>query len=121
MRFLGNMGISTRTIVWLRENGHDAIHLREQGLQRLPDSEILVKARDENRIILTMDLDFAQLLAIGKETLPSVILFRLEDERSEVVNARLRETLQIATDALASGAIISVDEDSIRVRQLPIR
>lgn len=121
MKFLGNMGISMRTIFWLREQGHDAIHLRELGLQRLPDADILVRARQENRVILTMDLDFGQLLAVSRDTLPSVILFRLDDERSENVNARLEETIQIAAGALAEGAIASVDEESIRVRHLPLK
>jgi predicted nuclease of predicted toxin-antitoxin system len=37
--------------------------LKIKGLQRLPDNEILVKARIEGRVLLTVDLDFAQLLA----------------------------------------------------------
>lgn len=65
MRFLADMGVSLFTVSWLREAGHDAVHLREQGLQRLPDAEILLKARQEDRIILTMDLDFGTLLAIN--------------------------------------------------------
>ncbi|WP_413201402.1 DUF5615 family PIN-like protein, partial [Nostoc piscinale] len=65
MKFLADMGISLRTIFWLRSGGHDVVHLRDEGLQRLPDNEILVKARTEGRILLTVDLDFAQLLAVS--------------------------------------------------------
>jgi predicted nuclease of predicted toxin-antitoxin system len=32
MRFLGDMGVSWRVIEWLRAAGHDAVHLRNQGL-----------------------------------------------------------------------------------------
>ncbi len=56
------MGISLRTIDWLRDLGYDVFHLRDKGLQRLPDDEILDLARTEGRIVLTVDLDFAQLL-----------------------------------------------------------
>ena len=45
MRFLADMGISMRTVRWLKQAGHDAVHLSEQGLQRWPDAEILLKAR----------------------------------------------------------------------------
>ena len=38
MKFLADMGISQRTVEWLRNIGYDIIHLREQGLQRLPDT-----------------------------------------------------------------------------------
>jgi predicted nuclease of predicted toxin-antitoxin system len=44
MKFLADMGISPDTVVWLRSLSHDAVHLHEQGLDRLPDSEILIKA-----------------------------------------------------------------------------
>jgi hypothetical protein len=44
MRFLADMGVSQQVVEWLRANGHDAIHLREEGLQRLPNGEIFQKA-----------------------------------------------------------------------------
>ncbi len=69
MKFLADMGISQKTVEWLRNQGHDLVHLREQGLQRLADEDILMKAKTEERIILTMDLDFTNLLAWNKETL----------------------------------------------------
>ncbi len=49
MRFLADMGVSTRVVEWLRKNGHDAKHLREEGLHRMPNGEIFTKAIHENR------------------------------------------------------------------------
>ncbi|MEW6104137.1 MAG: DUF5615 family PIN-like protein [bacterium] len=120
MRFLADMGISNRTVTWLRQQGYDTVHLSEEGLQCLSDEEILTKARLEKRILLTMDLDFGYLLAVSKEQLPSIILFRLKDERSEVVNRRLAEALTHCRNDLKTGAIISISEITIRVRHLPI-
>ena len=65
MRFLADMGVSQRVVQWLRDEGHDAKHLREEGLHRLPDRQILEKATTENRILLTFDLDFAEILALS--------------------------------------------------------
>ena len=36
MRFLADMGVSLRVVEWLRSAGHNARHLREEGLQRPP-------------------------------------------------------------------------------------
>ncbi len=44
MKFLAEMGISLRVVDELRRNGHDAVHLSEQGLERLSDHDILQKA-----------------------------------------------------------------------------
>lgn len=120
MKFLANMCISTKTVQWLRQQGYDATHLREEGLHKLPDEQVLAKAVAEQRIVLTMDLDFGYFLAISKASLPSVILFRLEDKRSERVNERLSEVLRLCLNDLSAGAIVVVTETTIRVRRLPI-
>jgi predicted nuclease of predicted toxin-antitoxin system len=54
------MGLAQSTVAFLRTQGHDAVHLRDQGLQQLEDIEIVQKARAENRVILTHDLDFGR-------------------------------------------------------------
>ena len=86
MRFLADMGISPGIVLWLRVNEHDAVHLHEEGLGRLPDIEILEKARIENRIVLTHDLDFGELMAFSHQNQPSVIIFRLRDMRKSMVS-----------------------------------
>ncbi len=58
MKYLADVGVSLTTVEALRATDHDAVHLRDEGLIRLPDSEIVAKALVENRIVLTFDLDF---------------------------------------------------------------
>ena len=57
MKFLADMGISMSTVVSLRDAGHDSVHLRDEGLLKMKDAEILDKARSEGRIVLAFDLD----------------------------------------------------------------
>jgi predicted nuclease of predicted toxin-antitoxin system len=83
------MGVSMSTAASLREAGHDAVHLRDQGLFKMEDSEILDKARSESRIVLTFDLDFGDLLAASGQRLPSVIIFRLANQTPSSVRARV--------------------------------
>ena len=120
MKFLADMGISQSSINWLREKGLDAIHLREERLHKISDIEIIEKARRENRIILTCDLDFGDIMAMSSGICPSVIIFRLENETPKNVNRRLEQVLDESFDALEKGAIISVEEVRHRVRLLPI-
>jgi len=122
MKFLADMGISQSTVRWLRQLGYDAVHLREQGLQRLPDDAIVEKARLENRVILTCDLDFGALLAVSGAKLPSVIIFRLDNERPDNINRRLAFIFNSAAmTTLEEGAIILVEQGRHRIRLLPIR
>ncbi|HLE91869.1 MAG TPA: DUF5615 family PIN-like protein [Anaerolineales bacterium] len=120
MKFLADMGISPRVVEELRQKGHDAVHLAEQGLHRMVDGDILQKARQENRVLLTHDLDFGELLAASGGALPSVIIFRLKDMRAPNVSRHLSSILMQRSEALNQGAVCSVTEQKVRIRVLPI-
>ena len=103
----------------MRDCGHDALHLREQGLQRLPDAEIVAKAVAEHRIVLTHDLDFGRIVALSGARVPSVVTFRLGDMRAGEVNRQLDELIARFAADLELGALISVTDQGIRIRHLP--
>lgn len=119
MRFLADMGVSIRVVEWLRNNGHDAKHLREEGLQRMPNGEIFTKAVRENRTIITFDLDFGEIVALAKGAKASVIIFRLHDTRASHVIRRLSTALKDAVNVLEKGAIVVIEESRHRVRDFP--
>lgn len=73
MRLLADMRVSMSTVWALRADGYDAVHLREELLTRLPDAEILEKARREQRIVLTFNLDFGDLLATSMLSFPGAV------------------------------------------------
>ncbi len=115
------MGVSATTVRALRAAHHDAVHLREEGLIRLPDPEIAAKARRESRIVLTFDLDFGDILAAARSEAPSVIIFRLRNQTPQAVNPRLFRVIGDCEGELASGAIVVVEDEGYRIRRLPIR
>lgn len=119
MRFLADMGVDIRVVDWLRNNGHDAKHLREEGLHRMPNGEIFTKAIQENRIIVTFDLDFGEIVALSKGKKASVILFRLHNTRTSHLLRRLSAVLKDTANALEEGAVVVVEESRHRVRYLP--
>ena len=121
MRFLATAGISPKTVHFLRRAGHDAVHVRELGLQRASDREGADRAGAEGRILLTFDLDFGAVLALNIVDRPSVVIFRLSDERAESVNRRLETVLAEQGKALEAGALVLVEDGRYRVRRLPIR
>jgi predicted nuclease of predicted toxin-antitoxin system len=119
MRFLADMGISPLTVEWLAEKGHDAVHLLDLDASQTRDFEILRRARDESRVLLTHDLDFSELVAASQGDLPSVIVFRLRDMTPDSVNRHLLRVLDRHSQPLDDGAIFSVQEAQIRWRSIP--
>jgi predicted nuclease of predicted toxin-antitoxin system len=94
--------------------------LRDEGLQRLPNGEIFQKAAIEQRIVLTFDLDFGEIVAGSGSQIVSVVLFRLRNARTNFVIQRLSEVLTISSAELTKGAIVLVEDGRHRVRNLPI-
>jgi predicted nuclease of predicted toxin-antitoxin system len=120
MMFLADMGVSMKIVSWLREQGHDIFHLHELGMQKAKDSVIFEKAYQEDRIILTMDLDFTDILALTASQFPSVILFRLTDQQADNIIQKIKYIIKQHSNILETGAVISVGDRSIRVRELPL-
>jgi predicted nuclease of predicted toxin-antitoxin system len=77
MRFPADAGISPKTIAFLLELGHDTVSVRTLGLERADDSHLVQVATTDTRVILTFDLDFGEILALGVLDKPNVITFRL--------------------------------------------
>jgi len=120
MNFLADMGVSMTTVSALRRAGHSVTHLREQGLMRMEDPDIVTKARTEGRIVLTFDLDFGEIMALAGHASPSVILFRMRNQTPMVVTPRLVQVIEECQAHLVAGAFVTVEDHGYRVRRLPI-
>jgi predicted nuclease of predicted toxin-antitoxin system len=121
VRILADQHISPRTVEFLRALGHDAIRVTDRLSCDAGDTEILSVAAGENRLVLTQDLDFTGLVATSGREGPSLIILRLGSPSVEHVNEVLRSVLPAVEEAVRAGAIVSVDDDRIRVRRLPIQ
>lgn len=90
MNFLVDMPVSPDLAAWLSQLGHDAVHASQIGLDRASDEVLIQGARQENRVVVTADLDFPRLLALTGAEGPGLILFRggnySEREMVELMN-----------------------------------
>jgi len=69
MRFLLDMNFSPRVAEWLRVQGHDAVHVHEQGHGNWDDRAIFNTAIEDRRIVLSFDLDFGDIVAAADQNM----------------------------------------------------
>jgi predicted nuclease of predicted toxin-antitoxin system len=120
MKLLLDQGLPRSTVLHLRSAGIEATHVGEQGLAAASDGTILEFARGEGRVIVTLDADFHTLLALSGAKEPTVIRIRIEGLRAPDLARLLTTALQICEPDLAKGAMVSVSENGIRIRRLPL-
>ena len=121
MKFVVDMNLSPEWTGILAAAGREVWHWRDLGAGSAPDEEILAWARDHEAIVVTQDLDFAQLLATTNARGPSVVLLRVRDEFDPRVREQVRRALLQCETDLAAGALVVVDEARARLRVLPIK
>ncbi len=119
-RLLVDQGLPRSAGAFLRHSGWDVVHVSEIGMSRASDADILQRARAESRVCVTLDADFHSLLATSGERSPSTIRIRKEGLDAAALAALLQGIWPRIEDVLDSGALVTVTEQSIRVRRLPI-
>jgi len=68
MRLFCDENIRDTTTEWLRTLGHDAVSVKEVGIEGADDKAVLDHAIAEGRVLLTFNADFADLRDLaGKE------------------------------------------------------
>jgi predicted nuclease of predicted toxin-antitoxin system len=120
IRLLADMNISPQTVAFLRQRGWDIIRIPEVLPATASDREILEFARQQERVIVTQDLDFSTLLALSGYNQPSLITLRLMVSDPETVNQKLIEILPGIEEALKEGSAVVIDDVAVRIRKLPI-
>ncbi len=121
MRFLVDEALSPRLAQLLTEAGHEAVHARDVGLLGRTDAEVLAVAAASRRVVVSVDTDFGELLAVGAEPAASVVLIRRAPHRPTVQAALVLAALAEADEVLMDGAVVVVTPTRVRVRRFPRR
>jgi predicted nuclease of predicted toxin-antitoxin system len=121
IRLLADVHISPKTVADLQKQGYEIMRSSEVLPANAPDINILEFARTENWVVLTQDLDFSMLVALSRYSQPSLITLRLSSAKPDIVTQKLLDVLPQIEEALQVGSAITIQDESIRIRKLPVR
>jgi predicted nuclease of predicted toxin-antitoxin system len=102
----------------LLELGHDVVHVAKIELSRAQDQEILRIAQDQNRILVTRDRDFGNLVFV-RELGAGVIYLRTVPSTLNLVHAELERVLSLHSEKELWYAFVVVEPGGHRIRHLP--
>ncbi len=120
MRLLLDQGLPRSSAEILRNKGWDIQHTGEIGMSRATDRQILEYARDEQRIVITLDSDFHAILAVENLDSPSVVRIRQEGLRGPELAELVEKIWSKIGKHLENGAMTTITEKAIRIRKIPL-
>jgi len=116
VKFLIDRCAGKRLADWLREQGHDVIESRERGPDP-GDRTLLEWAATEQRILVTMDKDFGQIVFV--EHVSHSGLVHLPDVPATKRIALVQKLLQDHMSELTDGAVLTIRGERVRVSRRP--
>ncbi|MCM2357796.1 MAG: DUF5615 family PIN-like protein [Geobacteraceae bacterium] len=115
---LANENFPLRSVSVLRRAGHDVLSITETCLGA-KDASVLELASTQQRILLTFDRDYGELVYLRRLPCPSaIILLRFDPATPEEAGTTVAELLA-SDDKEIIGYFIVLGRDYIRKRPLP--
>lgn len=117
MRWLADECVDAGLVSHLRAVGHDVVYTAEIE-PAIADAEILRRAAADDRLLLTEDKDFGDLVFRQGRSIPGVLLLRIDPAKHELKKNRLSAAIDRFGDNLR-GRYVVVEAARIRTRPLP--
>lgn len=109
--------LPARLAGWLKSLGHDADTVAEEGLQGRPDTDVWAAAKQENRFLITQDLDFSDIRQFQPGTHPGVLLVRLREPGANALLAHVAAALRLHSLESLAGCFVVLTEHKIRIKR----
>lgn len=116
MRFKLDENLPSDAVKLLRDAGHDALSVLDQGMGGSADHELVKICSSEQRALMTFDIDFANIRAYPPSDYAGLIVFRLLTQEKNHLLSVLEKLISVLETTSPSGQLWIVEEDRIRIR-----
>ena len=109
-----NLPESVKHIIVKR--GYDCHSVYDEGIQGGPDDKLIDICREEKRHLLTLDLDFSNIVTYPPEQYHGIIVLRLSRQDALNVTTRVGEILNDLANLDLAGHLVIVGNHKVRYR-----
>ena len=116
LRFITDEDVPRSTARVLRDAGFNAVDVRDAGLRGKSDAEVFAYAQRENRLLITCDMGFSNILNFPPSENKGILVIRIPDSEPVYTFNReiLRAVQEIGENLLLHLAIVEVGKVRLR-------
>jgi predicted nuclease of predicted toxin-antitoxin system len=119
MKFKLDENFGQRTQDIFKKAGHDIHTVREEGLAGASDNSIYTICRQEQRCLITLDLDFADVIHFPPQTTGGIIVIRTpRNQNLSTLESLIRQFLQALKQDHVEGQLWIIEPNRIRIHQI---
>jgi predicted nuclease of predicted toxin-antitoxin system len=117
VKFKLDENLAARCAELLRRDGFSADTVREEGLAGISDLDLFALCQREDRVLLTQDLDFADIRAFPTGSHMGIIVFRSASQDTPTIVAQLKQLISVLKDRSPENQLWIVEPGRIRFRE----
>ncbi|MDK2855976.1 MAG: hypothetical protein PWQ86_1189 [Bacillota bacterium] len=119
LKFLTDENIFPSTVEILRAHNLDVINIKELRLAGMGDREIMDLAKREGRILISLDLHFANIFLFPPGECPGIIVIHIKPAVPAKVDRAMERFLQRMDSEKIEikKALVIISEDKFRIRR----
>jgi predicted nuclease of predicted toxin-antitoxin system len=120
LRFVADESCDFAVVRALRAEGYDVLAVAEVAA-RSDDRQVIERASDDNRILLTEDKDFGWLVFASQAESAGVILIRFPGKARQVLVHTITELIRAQGQELIGAFVVCSQDMSASAESLPLR
>ena len=115
MKFKLDENISPSLATLFVTAGHDMHSVAQEALGGASDLRVIDVCRQEQRALITLDLDFSNIVAYPRGQYPGIVVLRLGGQANSIVESALHRVLGLLARETLSGMLWIVEDHRVRI------
>jgi predicted nuclease of predicted toxin-antitoxin system len=117
MKFKVDENLPIDVALILQQAGYQAETVFDEGLSGAEDAVIAETCQSEQRILITLDVGFADIRTYPPSQHPGMIVLRLDRQEKQNVLKIIRSIITLLTEKPIAGTLWIVSERQVRIRE----